>query len=64
MEEVLEACKKGREDMTNLSSRLLYTKWPTTAVNIVGNNAHYMIGKAIHALNGLISTLEAMGKEE
>ena len=64
MKEVREACKKVRRDVFDLSNRLLYTKWPTTAINITGNHAHYMIGKTIRALDDLISALKGLGEEE
>ena len=64
MKEVREACKKVRRDIFDLSNRLLYTKWLTTDLNIVSNEAHYRIGHTIRALDDLISALGELKEED
>ena len=57
MKKTLEVVKKAREDMTNFAGHLLYTRWPTTELNIVGNDVHYNLGKVLRKVDSLIGAL-------
>lgn len=64
MKEVLRVVSKARKDMANLAEHLLYTQWPTTRLNIVGNDVHYNLGKALRSMDALIKALVAFKEEE
>ena len=64
MEKVLEVVLKARKDIANLTEHLLYTPWPTTELNIVGNDVHYNLEKVLRKVDGLVEALTAYKKKE